>query len=557
MSSPLLLMEKVTLTFECKNLPRQDILSKSDPMLVLYRIENGKKQLIGRTDPIMNNEDPKFDKRFELDFFFEQIQLLFVEIYDIDTNHYDNLQEHDFLGCAQFSLASVMSSTGSMLSMQLKDKKNELVFKSSFSKKDQDRALIIINGDKVQSNRNKIQFQIKCNNLHQSSLLFGKDDVQLKVLSVRENNTHLTIYKSEIRYKQKNPLFNLIKLDVSELCNCNIEAPIIIRLCYIKNDNDEHIIGDLRITLAEILNGQPLLNPELESSNAQKVITSTQQYDLINPIKKKSFGTLEFLFIEQSIEYTFLDYVQGGLDLRLTIAIDFTASNGNHKNANSLHHLSPTTNRNDYTDAIYSIGDIITSYCKKNFFPALGFGAFVSIDNKPSDTSHCFPLSLSTSKPYAMGIPHLIELYKHCLLHTELSGPTYFHELIQSATITAQQAYSQTSQHFDILLILTDGVINDMGQTIDAIVQASRTPLSIIIIGVGRADFGQFMEKLDSDDELLKSPKYGVAERDIVQFVPFLQFANNPSQLAANVLQEIPAQITQFMAMRKIKPLHL
>lgn len=46
---------------------------------------------------------------------------------------------------------------------------------------------------------------------------------------------------------------------------------------------------------------------------------------------------------------------------------------------------------------------------------------------------------------------------------------------------------------------MTDGVITDMDQTKQAVVAASGLPMSIIIVGVGSADF-QMMEELDSDD---------------------------------------------------------
>ena len=49
---------------------------------------------------------------------------------------------------------------------------------------------------------------------------------------------------------------------------------------------------------------------------------------------------------------------------------------------------------------------------------------------------------------------------------------------------------------YNILLIITDGVINDMKRTCDAIVDATRLPLSIIIVGVGDADFSN-MDTLD------------------------------------------------------------
>lgn len=80
-------------------------------------------------------------------------------------------------------------------------------------------------------------------------------------------------------------------------------------------------------------------------------------------------------------------------------------------------------------------------------------------------------------------------------------------------------------QHYFTLLIITDGVISDMDETRDAIVQASTLPMSIIIIGVGNADFAA-MEFLDGDASVLRSNTGEEAVRDIVQFVPFRDFRN-------------------------------
>lgn len=80
-------------------------------------------------------------------------------------------------------------------------------------------------------------------------------------------------------------------------------------------------------------------------------------------------------------------------------------------------------------------------------------------------------------------------------------------------------------QQYFVLLIITDGVITDLDQTRSAIVNASRLPMSIIIVGVGGADFST-MEFLDGDDGRLRSPTGEVAVRDIVQFVPFRKFQN-------------------------------
>lgn len=80
-------------------------------------------------------------------------------------------------------------------------------------------------------------------------------------------------------------------------------------------------------------------------------------------------------------------------------------------------------------------------------------------------------------------------------------------------------------QQYFVLLIITDGVITDMDQTRVAIVAASHLPMSIIIVGVGGADFTD-MEILDGDDGRLRSPSGEPAVRDIVQFVPYRKFQN-------------------------------
>jgi len=68
---------------------------------------------------------------------------------------------------------------------------------------------------------------------------------------------------------------------------------------------------------------------------------------------------------------------------------------------------------------------------------------------------------------------------------------------------------------YHILLIITDGAIHDMPATKDLIVECSKYPLSIIIIGVGGADFSNMVE-LDGDDAILKNSRGEAAQRDIV-----------------------------------------
>jgi len=113
---------------------------------------------------------------------------------------------------------------------------------------------------------------------------------------------------------------------------------------------------------------------------------------------------------------------------------------------------------------------------------------------------------------------------------------------------------NQQNQKYMILLILTDGIINDMEKTIDQIVRGSALPLSIIIVGVGDADFSS-MDVLDADDEPLYSRKFKeYMASDIVQFVPFSEFKNDARLLAKETLEEVPRQFLSFMERNNILP---
>lgn len=92
-----------------------------------------------------------------------------------------------------------------------------------------------------------------------------------------------------------------------------------------------------------------------------------------------------------------------------------------------------------------------------------------------------------------------------------------------------------------------------MNKSIERICEGASLPLSIIIAGVGDADFSN-MDTLDGDEERLTF-RGKAAERDIVQFVPMRDFKNKSyTALAEATLEELPGQVTSYFANRDIKP---
>ncbi|MGH0132279.1 UNVERIFIED_CONTAM: hypothetical protein FKN15_033920 [Acipenser sinensis] len=171
------------------------------------------------------------------------------------------------------------------------------------------------------------------------------------------------------------------------------------------------------------------------------------------------------------------------------------------------------------------------------------------------NVSHDFPINFNPNNPECEEIKGVIDAYKRCLPKIQLYGPTNVSPIINRiASLAREELKSNAATKYYMLLILTDGTISDMAEARDAVVSASSLPMSIIIVGVGYADYTD-MRLLDGDEGTLLSTKGQPALRDIVQFVPFSDFKNVPaSGLAKCVLAEVPKQVVEYYASKGIGP---
>ena len=87
--------------------------------------------------------------------------------------------------------------------------------------------------------------------------------------------------------------------------------------------------------------------------------------------KKKDVGTLVFESVVVEKSYSFCDYLMGGCEVSLMAAVDFTASNGDPRQPGTLHHTSPHA-KNEYEQAIESVGGIVVAYDHDGLVPSYG-----------------------------------------------------------------------------------------------------------------------------------------------------------------------------------------
>ncbi|CAL1606073.1 unnamed protein product [Knipowitschia caucasica] len=524
---------KVEISVSCRNLLDRDTFSKSDPMLVLYTqgVECQQWREFGRTEVIDNTLNPDFVRKYILDYFFEEKQNLRFDVYDVDSKS-PELGKHptdfnDFLGQVFCTLGEIVGSPGSRLEKPL----GGIPGKKCGS--------IILSAEELSNCRDCATMQFCANKLDKKDF-FGKSDPFMVFYRSNEDGTFTICHKTEVVKSTLNPVWQPFSIPVRALCNGDYDRTIKVEIYDWDRDGSHDFIGEFTTCCNQLCRGQCVF----EVLNAKK------------KLKKKRYmnsGTVSLLSFNVESDHTFLDYIKGGMQIHFTVAIDFTASNGNPSQSTSLHYMNPYQ-MNAYAMALKAVGEIIQDYDSDKMFPALGFGAKLPPDGR---VSHEFPLNGNVDNPYCNGMEGILEAYHQSLKTVQLYGPTNFAPVVNHVARYASDV-QDGSQYF-VLLIITDGVISDMAQTKEAIVNAAKLPMSIIIVGVGQAEFDAMVE-LDGDDVRISS-RGKLAERDIVQFVPFRDYMDRTgnhvlsmARLAKDVLAEIPDQLILYMKNRAIKP---
>lgn len=514
-----------------------DTFSKSDPMCVLYlksQATGNQFVELGRTERINDSHNPDFAKAFEIPYFFEEIQTLKFQIYDSDSLEGGALSQHDFIGGCEANIGSIVGAAAGKYVADLKRTSDSKV-----------HGKIHVVAEENSGVKGKVRLQFRSTGLDKKDF-FGKSDPFYEIYAEDPSSgSQAMVFRSEHIMKTLNPTWQPMSISLTALCNGDRDRPLLIKVHDWDSDGSHDLIGICNTTLNEMLGGGV-----------------GKEWGLINPKKipggkkaKKGYknsGVLSLLSITVEEEKGFVEYLSAGLQMNFSVAIDFTASNGVPSSPTSLHYMNPYQ-LNPYGSAIKAVGEVIADYDNDKLFPTVGYGARLpagataAVDAR--GCSHCFSITGDEANPFCQGIEGIISMYHQTIPRVEFYGPTYFEPIIQKTAEFAAAAHNSAGKGtvYYIMLIITDGEIHDMPKVKSAIVAASHLPMSIIIVGVGNADFRN-MQVLDGDGETLTDGRGQKAERDIVQFVPLNQFQGNQQALAKEVLAEIPGQVCSYMA---------
>ncbi|MCP9265867.1 Protein BONZAI 3-like protein [Dirofilaria immitis] len=477
--------QQLELSFSCRALPAEAI---SGVRITVSLCSNSKENFleVGQTETVIGSVNPVFNRRCYVSYCFENSQKL-----QCTVNQVDGINER-FIGVmakVECILGEVLSHGGFTELPLFPNEGMSFLRLETHEKK--------LSGQAV-----RLQFK-------GHSLQAPSNDCQVypyfMMYLIPEGAPKLLLHKSEA-IAEKNPVWKTFLVPVSHFSYASASCSIGIDVYNYNINREDKLIGKCTTSFDQLLRGVGALN-------AYKVASSS-----------------------------FIDYLKAGTQIHFSVAVDFTASNGNPLDPSSLHYIHPHK-FNSYMAALNAVTSVIGKYNRHGRIAALGFGAQTPPDYKNGDVRD----------PHVDGIDGVLNAYRSALLSVRPYAPTDYSEVIYHTYKFGAAVQRQgRSDHYFVLLIVTDGCVTSPERTVNAIVDCAELPISIVIVGVGNQDFSP-MQRLLSPT--LKSSEGRLLHREIVTFVPYTASMTS-NELVTKLLMNVPRQFLTWATMHdKFAPL--
>uniref|UniRef100_A0A8C4QMM8 Copine VII n=1 Tax=Eptatretus burgeri TaxID=7764 RepID=A0A8C4QMM8_EPTBU len=190
-------LSRVELRISCRSLLDQDTLSKSDPCVLLLMQENGQ-----GTEVIKRCLNPVFSKVFTIDYYFEEVQKLRFEVYDINTSLCNAPQEDDFLGATECTLGQVCNH-------------------------------LLVSVEELSGNSDYVELHLSARKLDDKDL-FSKSDPFLEIHKIEDDNSLQLIHRTEVIKNNLNPIWNPFTVSINSLCSGDHDKPIKVLVIFLE-----------------------------------------------------------------------------------------------------------------------------------------------------------------------------------------------------------------------------------------------------------------------------------------------------------------------------------
>lgn len=523
------------------------------------------------TEIVSNSSNPSFPTSIPLDYECGSQLLIYVDVYACKAKGKNNSSpELECLGRVTFDVRDILSNPAKTKASRLR--KGGAIYayiEQVFSSKNECLSLQL-RAQSLVFTKSKLRNSLAAS----TPLTLGKPTTyfQLSRPASSSSSPWVVVYRSPSVKESNTPMWDEALIDLNSICSDGTASSASrVRISiYTKKKKKCKEIGSFETTIQYLIASCQAeeayrstfeLQPKVikgRQSNEKRgkimIVSATMQRpdEARQQSQRMMKGVLSradsnpLQVIISSSTSKFSDYVNAGLDIDLCVAIDFTSSNGDPKKPGTLHYsrdFSRDGMSNDYTNAIESIVGEVEKYSKTKEFPVWGFGAKFPSDASPKLTmeelpvQHFFQCGQTQS---AIGTQGVLDAYRYVFeLEFCMSGPTVILPVLKAALSRANNVHKDPTAKqlkYAVLLILTDGVVNDLDSTKKLILKYRHLPLSFVVVGIGRADFTAMNEWNKEQPDL----------RGRFTFVEFRTLQFDLEALSSKALERLPDDVNDY-----------
>lgn len=359
---------------------------------------------------------------------------------------------HKVMGTALFEVAEVLASKGSVGSKSLQTGGALYVSLEKCSKEgDHGKIHLQLRGIKLKN----------CQSLGRSSSPFFE---LYRKVDQPTGATWISVYRSNAIRGDLDPLWSGATLDLESTCNGDLDRAMKVIVWDHRRSGKHKMMGDFetsmrgfvsaaleqqgasdmgftlrkmdkQVGLVQVLEASlsESANRQLEQTNGKPAVAAATAANSEEQPLSPQTQRKKQINSKRSDRPEFVDYMVGGCQISLAVAIDFTASNGDPRQPGTPHYFHPPESKewNDYEKAIFAVGSILAKYDSDQQFPVWGFGAKYN-----NVVRHCFQCGTEVE---VEGVQGIMDAYRG-VFRTPLtmSYPTKLNEVVQTAAAYAR-----------------------------------------------------------------------------------------------------------------------
>ncbi|CAL2038794.1 unnamed protein product [Caenorhabditis brenneri] len=376
-----------------------------------------------------------------------------------------------------------------------------------------------------------IVMQLEAKNLS-TKLVSSNSNVYIEVYRVDEDQKRM-LYRSDVA-KQTKLVWRPFTVQSDDLYGSDGMDSQIEIVC-ISEEDKEGVIGQALVSMevAKAMETIPLFNETYKQG-------------------RKPIGEVRVCRYQQLRTCSFLDYIRGGTSLKFAIAIDFSI-----KDPQNLTHNDWQQYSNDIEFVVRCLGETLEPFNPNNTWLSYGFGAKIPPHYRDSN-NFCLSLDVDAT---CHGVNGVLNAFGKSHQHVNPLPGAKFSQIIYHLAKQAQNIFNRANEppSYYVLFIITRGSIEDLKETVQAAIFASKAPISIVFVGVGCEGLDE-IERMGNAGKRLEF-QGRKSERDMLQFVNATKtrlecdnYSDMSTTFLEKALQQIPWQCSTFYMQNNVLP---